>query len=127
MSRRSRSARVGDSAFLSVDRLAKPLNLKMMNNFLFVDFGLYESYYHSLILCKNGSDGIEYRITVMNGEIEKHLCRNNRLTEQNGCVVLELSGNAVQDEIKLIIAMALCNHVGKPLKQIICHNQIVKK
>lgn len=90
----------------------------MITTFLVIGFALHSSRYLSLILCKQLTDHTEYRITVMNGDIEKQLCKNNRLKESNGVIELVLSGNEFQDHVKLKIASALSEVIGKPLKQI---------
>ncbi len=89
-----------------------------MNRFLVIRFELYESFYYSLILCKAKSVGPEYRVTVMDGEIEKHLCSNNIIKEVNGCLEVELSSNKLQNKIKAEIARALGKIIGKPVKEV---------
>ncbi len=89
-----------------------------MNRFLVIGFDFCKSFYYSLILCKAKSDGTEYRITVMNGDIEKQLCNNNIIKEINGCLQIELSGNKLQDHIKTEIAKALGKIIGKPVKEV---------
>ena len=89
-----------------------------MNRFLVIGFELYKSFYYSLILCKAKNDGTEYRITVMNGDIEKQLCNNNIIKEKNGCLQIELSGNKIQNQIKAEIAKALGKLIGKPVREV---------
>jgi hypothetical protein len=89
-----------------------------MNRFLVIGFEFCKSFYYSLILCKAKSDGTEYRITVMHGDIEKQLCNNNTIKEINGCLQIERSGNKLQDQIKIKIAEALGKMIGKPVKEI---------
>lgn len=89
-----------------------------MNRFLVIGFELYKSFYYSLILCKAESDGTKYRITVMNGEIEKQLCNNNTIMEIDGCLQVELSSNQLQNKIITEIAKALGNIIDKPVKEV---------
>ena len=89
-----------------------------MNRFLVIGFELYKSFYYSLILCKAKKDGAEYRITVMNGDIEKQLNNNNIIKEKNGFLQIELSGNQIQNQIKSEIGKALGKLIGKPIKEI---------
>jgi hypothetical protein len=88
-----------------------------MNRFLVIGFELYKSFYYSLILCKAKTDGIEYRITIMNGDIEKQMSNNNTIKEINGFLQVEPSGNRLQDQIKSEIAKALGKLMGKPVKE----------
>ena len=89
-----------------------------MNRFLIISFEFCKLSYSSLILCKANSDGAEYRITVMNGELEKQMCSNNIIREINGCLQVELSGNKIQRQIKTAIAKALGKIIGKPVNEI---------
>jgi len=89
-----------------------------MNRFLVIRFELYKSFYNSLILCKAKSDGPEYRVTVMDGEIEKQLCSNNIIKEINGCLQVDLSSNKLQNKIKSQVAKALGKIIGKPVKEV---------
>ena len=89
-----------------------------MNRFLVIGFEFGSLFYYSLILCKTRKEGAEYRITVMNGELEKQICHNNVIGEKNGSLQLELSGNKLQDQIKTEIAKALGKLIGKPVKKI---------
>ncbi len=89
-----------------------------MNRFLVIGFEFCKSFYYSLILCKTKSDGTEYRITVMHGDMEKQLCNNNTIKEINGCLQIELSDNKLQNEIKTEIAKALGKIIGKPVTEV---------
>ena len=89
-----------------------------MNKFLVIRFEYSKLFYNSLILCKSKSDGTEYRITVMNGDIEKQLCHNNTIKEINGCLQIELSGNSLQDQIKMEVARALGQIIGMPVREV---------
>ena len=86
-----------------------------MNRFLVIGFNFRNSKFHALILCKAVSNGFEYRITVMHGEIEKQLCSDNIIREVNGCLQFELSNNELQNEIKAEIAIILGQKLGKPI------------
>ncbi len=88
-----------------------------MNRFLVVGFEFRESRYHSLILCKAKDGEAEYRITVMHGDIEKQLCNDNIIREENGYLHFERSGNELQNQVKTEIAIALGNRIGKPVKK----------
>jgi hypothetical protein len=89
-----------------------------MNKFLVIQFEFCKSVYNSLILCKAKSDGIEYRITVMNGDIEKHLCNNNTIKEIKGCLQVEFCNNILQNQLKAKIAEALGKLIGKPVREV---------
>lgn len=89
-----------------------------MNRFLVIGFELYTSFYYSLIMCKARAEGVEYRITVMNGDIERQLSNNNIIKEINGSLQIELSGNTIQNQIKREIAKALGKLIGKPVKEV---------
>jgi hypothetical protein len=86
-----------------------------MNRFLMLRFEFYKSFYYSLILCIIKSDGTEYRLTVMHGDLEKQLCNNNTIREVNGCLQVELSSNKLQSQIKTEIAKVLGKVIGKPV------------
>lgn len=89
-----------------------------MNRFLVVRFEFCKSFYYSLILCKAKSNSTEYRITVMNGDIEKQLCGNNIIYEVNSCLYIETSGNKMQQQIKTEIAKALGKIIGKTVREV---------
>lgn len=89
-----------------------------MNRFLVVGFDYNESFYYSLILCKTKKDHTEYRITIMNGEIEKQLCNNNIIKEINDCLLIELFGNSVQNQLKTVIARQLGKIIGKTVNEV---------
>lgn len=86
-----------------------------MNKFLVIGFEFCETFYYSLILCKPQSDCKEYRITVMNGDLEKLLCSNNIIREINGSLQMEISQNKQQQLVKIAIANALSKFIGIPL------------
>lgn len=86
-----------------------------MNRFLVIGFNFCKSFYYSLILCKPRKDGAEYRITVMNGDIEKELCSNNIIREKDGQLQVERTGNPMQDQIRSEIARELGKTIGKPV------------
>ncbi len=89
-----------------------------MNRFLVINFEFCKSIYYSLILCKAKSDGTEYRLTVMDGDIERELCNNNTVKEINGCLQIELSDNKLQNQIKTAIVKALGKIIGKPVNEV---------
>ena len=89
-----------------------------MNRFLIISFEFCKLSYSSLILCKAETGGTEYRITVMNGELEKQMCSNNVIREINGCLQVGLSGNKLQQQIKIAIAKALGRLIGKPVNEV---------
>ena len=89
-----------------------------MNRFLVIRFEFYKSFYYALLLCKSKTEGTEYRITIMNGDLEKQLCNNNRIREINGCLQVERSGNKLQDQLKAEIASVLGALLGKPVKEV---------
>lgn len=92
--------------------------MNTMNRFLIISFEFCKLSYSSLILCKAKTDGAEYRITVMNGELEKQVCSNNIIREINGCLQVELSSNNIQRQIKTAIAKALGRLIGKPVNEV---------
>ena len=89
-----------------------------MNKFLVIQFQFCKSVYNSLILCKTQVDGAEYRITVMNGDIEKQLCNNNTIREIKGCLQVELCSNNLQNQLRTEIAKSLGKLIGKPVKEV---------
>ena len=89
-----------------------------MSRILVVGFTFCNEFYYSIILCKAKTNSTEYRITVMDGDIEKQLCTNNILEEIDGCLQFELSGNVVQDQIKTEVARALGKIIEKPVREV---------
>lgn len=88
-----------------------------MNKFLVIPFEFCQASYYSLIMCKTKSECTEYRITVMNGELEKLLCGNNVITEMNGSLHLEISENEQQERLKMEIAQSLVKILKISLKK----------
>jgi hypothetical protein len=68
-------------------------------------------------MCKAKSEFTEYRITVMNGELEKLLFGNNVIREINGSLHLEISDNEPQGRLKMEIAKSLVKVLKIPLKE----------
>ncbi len=88
-----------------------------MNRILVIRFEFSKTFYYALILCKAKADETEYRITVMNGDIEKLLCTNNMIREIKGCLHVNFSTNKLQNQIKFEVAKAFGKIIGKPLKE----------
>ncbi|TDH24664.1 hypothetical protein EXU57_15115 [Segetibacter sp. 3557_3] len=88
-----------------------------MNRFLLISFQFFNATYHSLIMCKAQSGCTEYRITVMNGDLEKLLFGNNVLKEINGSLHVESTGNDLQGRLKLEIARSLVKMLHIPLTE----------
>jgi len=89
-----------------------------MARFLMVEFEFRQSSYYSLILCKAKRDSTAYRITVMNGDLEKQLNNNNIIEEIDGTLRVDVSGNSLPSQIRRAIGKALGKLLGKPVKEI---------
>jgi hypothetical protein len=88
-----------------------------MNKFLVIPFEFRQASYYSLIMCKPKDDGTEYRITVMNGDLEKLLLGNNIIREINGYLHVETSKNDPQQHLKMEIAKSLVDVLKIPIKE----------
>ena len=88
-----------------------------MIKFLIVGFEFCENVYYSLIWCKKKKDCNEYKITVMNGDLEKLLYGNHIIKEENGCLQLGTCENKEQEILKARIAKALGKVLGIPLQE----------
>jgi hypothetical protein len=66
-------------------------------------------------MCKAKSECTEYRITVMNGDLEKLLFGNNVIKEINGSLYLDDSENEMQERLKTEIAKSLEKILKIPL------------
>jgi hypothetical protein len=79
-----------------------------------ISFNYRESQYEALIrVVKQKEDRKEYRITIMNGELEVLLYGHHLLKEENG--KLDFSTNGIPEniiELKTIIAKAFANETG---------------
>ena len=92
-----------------------------MNRFLIIGFEFCQSFHYALVLCKTKIDGAEYRVTVMNGDLEKQLCSNNTIKEVNGCLQVEHPGTNFQSQIKTEVAKALGMVLEKPVREVAMH------
>ena len=86
-----------------------------MNRFLIIPFEFCKKTYYSLVMCKSKAEGTEYRITVMNGELEQLLFGNNVILEKNGTLHLEVSQNELQESLKMQIAESLVKVLKIPI------------
>jgi hypothetical protein len=86
-----------------------------MDKFLTVGFEFCGKLYRSLIMIKKRNNYKAYRITVMNGDLEKILFGNQIIKEVNGCLQIEVSENNEQVKLKTIIAEALSKLLAIPL------------
>ncbi len=97
-----------------------------MTEFLIVDFKFRRALYKSLILCKRKNDSAEYRVTVMNGALEKKLCSNNIIEEQHGQLNITYSADTLHNRIKMKIAKALGKIVGKRINKFVLRRRAKK-
>lgn len=88
-----------------------------MIKFLIVGFEFCEKVYHSLVWCREKKDCNEYKITVMNGDLEKLLYGNHIIKEENGCLHLGKCENKEQEILKARIAKALGKALGIPFQE----------
>ncbi len=88
---------------------------KSMTNYFIVVFEYCEGLYKSLVHCKTKKTCKEYRITVMNGELEKLLYGNHFIKEINGRLQVEVTENSTLDSLKASIAHALGKLLGLPV------------
>jgi hypothetical protein len=86
-----------------------------MRKFLTLGFRFCENLYHSIIMIKKKSDRTIYKITIMNGELEKLLHGNQIITEMNGYLQLEIGENNKQEELRIIIGEVLSKALQLPL------------
>lgn len=89
-----------------------------MSRFLVIGFEFCEAFHYSLVLCKPKSEGTEYRVTVMNGDIEKQLDSDRTIREVNGSLQVEPSGNQVHNQVIRKIAHSLGRMIGKPVWEV---------
>ena len=87
-----------------------------MNKFLVIPFDFCHATYYSLIMCKSKTDCTEYRITVMNGDLEKLLFGSNVIKEINGSLHLDIPNNEPQGRLKMEIAKSLEKILNIPLQ-----------
>ncbi|MGZ8550555.1 MAG: hypothetical protein ACXWV2_07830 [Chitinophagaceae bacterium] len=86
-----------------------------MAKYLIIGFEYCEKLYKAIAHCKTSRICKEYRITVMNGDLEKLLYGNHTIQEINSTLQVELSDNNVQDVLKVSIASALGKLLGLPV------------
>lgn len=89
-----------------------------MNRFIILGFDYRETIHYCLIRCKSSTTSIEYAITIMNGELESALFGQHILLEENGCLLLTPTGNAMLDCLKESIACALSELLNLPLSRV---------
>ena len=88
-----------------------------MSRILTVGFEFHDIFYYSLVNVKEIEGETQYKITVMNGDLEKMLLRNNIIKEKNGYLYIEISEDKNHDELKLKIAEALSAFLKLPLQK----------
>lgn len=86
-----------------------------MGKVLTVGFEFQEGFYYSLIHIKQILDETVYKITVMNGNLERMLFGNNIIHEKEGHLYIEVSEHTETDDLKLAIAEALSALLNMPL------------
>ncbi len=89
-----------------------------MSRFLVIGFDFYDTYYYSLVNCKPKQNGTEYRLTVMNGDLEKLLFGTNTLHEIDGCLYFEVPENKEQKDLKVKIVQSLSSVLGVPFRKL---------
>ena len=90
-----------------------------MNRFLLIPFEFNQQNFYSLVMCKDkGEMGINYRVTIMNGDLEKILLGNNVIKEVNGFLQVEATQqNGLQDCLKLEITKSLAKILKLPINK----------
>ncbi|MEJ7912228.1 MAG: hypothetical protein WKF70_03670 [Chitinophagaceae bacterium] len=89
-----------------------------MSRFLVIGFDFCDTYYYSLVNCKPKPNGTEYRLTVMNGDLEKLLYGTNTLQEINGCLYFDVPETKEQKELKIKIVQSLSSVLGVPFRKV---------
>jgi hypothetical protein len=70
-----------------------------------------------LIASKQLNEKVQYRITIMDGELEKLLADCNIIDEENGALLLDdCNGNIQKLELKKEIVKALAEHMHKEIR-----------
>ena len=86
-----------------------------MDRLITVGFEFCEKIYQSIIRVKVKKGFNEYKITIMNGDLEKLLYGNHVIKEINGFLQIEIIEHTSQELLKLKIGEALSKLIGIPL------------
>lgn len=86
-----------------------------MNRFLVLGFEYNNNTEYCLVRYKKKSESNEYAITIMNGELEKLLFGHHIITEKDGFLLVEMSGNEQPYKLKEEITNALGDLLGLPV------------
>ncbi len=88
-----------------------------MNHILTVGFEFDDIFYYSLVRVKESDSETEYKITVMNGTLERLLLGNNVIRKKNSHLNIEMLEYSKQEQLKLAIAEALGTLLNKTLER----------
>ena len=87
-----------------------------MSSVICIEFCYKGERHYVLISTKHSGQELTYKITVMNGDLEKMLMDCNVIEEYNGQLVLDdCVGNRQKMELKKEIIQALANHLHKEI------------
>ena len=85
-----------------------------MASIVSIAFKFKESFHYVLVSVKELNDKIQYRLTIMNGDLEKLLYDCNTINEVNGQLELDdCGGNLEKWKLKKQIVLALSEHLNK--------------
>ncbi|MEO5995554.1 MAG: hypothetical protein ABIN89_02565 [Chitinophagaceae bacterium] len=87
-----------------------------MSDLLTIGFDFKNTFYYSLIRVKEKEPGIDYQVTVMNGNLEKLLYGNHIIKKVDGYLRIEMAEPTEQEMLKVSIAEALSTFLNIPLE-----------
>ena len=87
-----------------------------MASIMSIAFKFKESFHYVLVSVKELNDKIQYRLTIMNGDLEKLLYDCNIINEVDGKLELDdCAGNLEKWKLKKQIVTALSEHLNKKI------------
>jgi len=88
-----------------------------MFTILTVGFEFNDNFYYALIRVKPKAPGVDYEVTVMNGNLEKLLYGNHVIEQKNDQLEIEAAYTTEQGLLKIAIAEALSRFLKIPLQK----------
>jgi hypothetical protein len=87
-----------------------------MASIISLGFEFKSHYYYVLVSLKELNEKVQYRLTIMNGELEKFLHGNNIINEVDGKLELDdCAGDKEKWTLKKQIVRALGEHLNKKI------------
>lgn len=97
-----------------------------MSRMLTVGFDFENTSYCSIVLVKETAGQTEYKITVMNGDLQDLLTGNNVITEKDGLLNMQLPEAIKSKALKFAIGKALGQLLQIPIRAVNSDNHSVQ-